>query len=301
MAQTHSESPSLVMPSSAVGFARDLIQLTKPRITFMVLVTAAGGMWLAPGHVPAMRVLLSMVGLSLIVGAANALNCWLERDLDRLMTRTKGRPLPADRLHPRVAVWFGAVLALAALPLLWFGVNPLSSLLGAAAFASYVAIYTPLKTLTPAALLVGAVPGALPPLMGWTTATGSIGAPGLALFGLLFLWQLPHSIAIASFRRHEYEAAGMRVLPAVRGELVARQHAAFWAALLVPVSLLPAWLGVTGRVSAAIALVLGLVFFAVTASGLAKNAHPRWARRVFVTSLLYLPIVFAALMIDANG
>lgn len=266
----------------------------------MVLVTAAGGMRLAPGHLALSTFAYTLLGMALIVSAANSFNCWLERDLDRLMTRTRERPLPAQRMEPRTAVWFGAALAVLALPILWFGVNPLTALLGAGAFASYVAIYTPLKTLTPAALLVGAVPGALPPLMGWTAATGSFGAPGLAVFGILFLWQLPHFIAIASFRREEYEAAGMRVLPAVRGDFVARIHATFWAALLVPVSVLPVWLGVAGWAYGAIALVSGVAFFAVTASGVRRNAAPAWARRVFVASLLYLPLVFAALMLNAR-
>ncbi|MEZ4256825.1 MAG: heme o synthase [Polyangiales bacterium] len=216
-------------PTSVV---RDLLALTKPRITLMVLLTAAGGMWLEGVAVSWGKLVATLVGMSLIVGAANSFNCWLERDLDRLMARTKNRPLPAGRLAPRTAVMFGAALAALALPVLYFGVNPLTGVLGAAAFGSYVAIYTPLKTLSPAALLVGAVPGALPPLMGSAAASGRITAEGLLLFGLLFLWQLPHSIAIASFRKAEYEAAGMRVLPAVRGDRVARLHAAFWALLL---------------------------------------------------------------------
>lgn len=295
------QSTTAVVPAPhAVQFVRDVIALTKPRITLMVMVTAAGGMWLAPAHVPFTKALVTLFALACIVGAANALNCWMERDLDRLMTRTKGRPLPAGRLAPNVAVVFGILLALIALPILTLAVNPLSGLLGAFAFATYVAVYTPLKTLSPTALLVGAVPGAMPPLMGWTAATDSIDAPGLVLFGILFLWQIPHSIAIASFRKEEYEAAGMRVLPAVRGDRVARIHATAWAFLIIPVSLLLGYLGVAGKVYMATALVLGLAYFIRTAEGLRKDAHPRWARRVFVTSLIYLPVLIAVMLLDAK-
>jgi len=279
---------------------RDLVALTKPRITLLVAITAAGGMWLAPGAVDPVSALTFLLGLVLTVGAANGLNCWLERDVDRLMRRTAKRPLPSKRLEPRPALVFSVVLAAVALPLLLWLVNPLTALLGAIALISYVAIYTPLKQLSPTALLVGAVPGALPPLMGWTAVTGRIDAPGLVLFGILFCWQLPHFIAIATFRKEDYAKAGLRVLPAVRGDAVARRHALLWAALLVPVSIALWPLGSTGWGYAIVAGVAGVAFLVVTAAGLASGAGDRWARRVFLASLVYLPLVFAALMIDAR-
>ena len=286
--------------ASFTATLRDLVALTKPRITLMVLITAAGGMWLAPGAAGAVEIAVFMVALAATVGSANALNCWLERDIDKLMQRTAQRPLPAQRLAPRPALIFSIALGLIAVPALAVAVNPLTGLLGGIALASYVFVYTPMKQLSPAALLVGAVPGAMPPLMGWTAVTGAIDAPGLVLFGVLFIWQLPHFIAIATFRKDEYARAGLKVLPWVRGERVARTHAIVWAALLLPVSLALYPLGVAGIGYAAVAAVMGAgyLFMAVRKPG--DGGERRWAKKLFLTSLVYLPVVFAALMIDAG-
>ncbi|MBV9947316.1 MAG: protoheme IX farnesyltransferase, partial [Myxococcales bacterium] len=162
----------------ALGFCRDLVALTKPRITMLVLLTEAAGIWLAPVPVPSRRLALSLAGTLLLVGAANTLNMWWERDVDAHMTRTRNRPLPAGRMAPEVALSFGLALALVSAPML-FAVNLTTGLLGLLALVSYVALYTPLKRVTHLALLVGAVPGAMPPLLGWSTATGGIGLGGL--------------------------------------------------------------------------------------------------------------------------
>ena len=218
----------------AVGFrqtARELISLTKPRITLMVVLTAAGGMWLAPGAAASVTIAVALGALAMVVSGANALNCWLERDSDRLMRRTAVRSLPAKRLSPTPALLFGLVLGFAAVPILWLAVNPLTALLGALSLFIYVCIYTPMKQMTWVALLIGAVPGAMPPLMGWTAVTGSIDLPGLVLFCVMFIWQIPHFLAIATFRREEYEAAGLVVLPSVHGDRAARYHSLFWTAL----------------------------------------------------------------------
>jgi len=277
---------------------RDLVALTKPRITLMVVLTAAGGAWLAPGATQVLgRTLLALAALALTVGSANALNCWLERDVDGRMERTARRPLPSGRLAPGPALAFSVLLGLVAVPVLVFAVNALTGLLAALALLVYVFVYTPMKQLGPAALLVGAVVGAMPPLLGWTAVTGSIDAPGLVLFGVLFLWQLPHFIAIATFRRDEYARAGLRVLPVVRGERAAWRHAALWAVLLLPVSLLLGPLGVAGWAYVAVAAVMGALYLAVTLA--AAGGADRWARRVFITSLVYLPVVFATLILDA--
>jgi protoheme IX farnesyltransferase len=296
---SHSTATTAHVGRSWLEIVRDLVALTKPRITLMVLITAAGGMWLAPENPGGTQLAVALLALTLVVGSANGLNCWMERDTDRLMRRTAGRPLPDQRLSPRPALFFAAFLGVVAVPLLALGVNPITGLLGALSLVLYVWVYTPMKQLTPAALLVGAVPGAMPPLMGWTAATGRIDAPGLVLFGVLFLWQLPHFIAIASFRRKEYEAAGLKVLPSVRGERVARLHALLWAVLLLPVSLLLQPLGVTGWAYQIVAGAMGVTFIVATARGLTREDDSRWAKRVFLTSLIYLPVVFAALMIDA--
>jgi heme o synthase len=279
---------------------RDLVSLTKPRITLLVLITTAGGMWLAPSAPSWSLAMVMLLATGAVVGSANALNCWLERDIDRHMRRTAGRPLPAGRLDPRLALAFGLVLGVVSVPVLALMVNPLTGLLGAAALVSYVAVYTPLKQRTPAALLVGAVPGALPPLMGWTAAMGTIDAPAVVLFGILFLWQLPHFLAIALFRSDEYTRAGLKVLPAVRGERVAKLHLVLYAGALVPVSLLLVPLGVAGPAYLTVAAVAGAGFFAASLLGLRAAAGGRWARGVFIVSLVYLTALFAALLVDAG-
>jgi len=290
---------TVVHQSTLSSTARDLVALTKPRVTALVMITTAGGMWLAPGSPGVGALWAAVLGTAFIVGSANALNCWIERDLDRLMKRTANRPLPAGRLQPRVALGFGIALAVMAIPILAFLVNPLTALVGASALVTYVAIYTPMKQRSPAALLVGAVPGALPPLMGWTAITGRIDTPAIVLFGILFLWQLPHFIAISLFRKRDYSNAGMKVLPAVRGDAVAKRHAIFWAAALLPVSLLLVPLGVAGNAYLVIASVFGVGYLGMSLRGLRKEAGPKWARKLFIFSILYLTVVFAALMIDA--
>lgn len=280
--------------------ARDFVSLTKPRVTLLVLITTAGGMFLAPASPSVPLMLVMLAAMAAIVGSANALNCWLERDVDRFMKRTARRPLPSGRITARSALWFGLALGVVSVPVLTLLVNPLTGLLGATALVSYVAVYTPMKQRSPSALLVGAVPGALPPLMGWTAVTGSLDAPAIVLFGILFIWQLPHFIAIAIFRRDEYERAGMKVLPVARGMRVAKLHAVLWAGALVPVSLLLVPLGVAGTGYLVVAGALGLVFFAVSLAGLRRAARDRWARQLFFTSLVYLTVLFAALMVDAR-
>lgn len=284
------------------GSFRDFITLTKPRITLMVVITAAGGMWLAPGAMSIGYALWSLLGMALIVGSANGLNMWLERDVDRHMTRTRRRPLPSERMDPMRALVFSAALALVAVPFMTLGVNPMTGALGTLALVLYVAVYTPMKQLSPAALLVGAVPGALPPLMGWTAATGSLDWPGVVLFGVLFTWQMPHFIAISIFRKEEYERAGLKVLPSVRGDQVARYHAVAWAVLTLAVSLIlgPGMLGVAGWGYMTVAALAGGYYLVETLRGLRDDRDGRWAFRVFKASLLHLPVVFAALMIDAQ-
>ena len=280
---------------------RELVALTKPRITLMVVITAAGGMWLAPGAATMATILIALSAIALVVAGANTLNCWLERDTDKLMARTASRPLPAERLAPTPALVFGVALGALSLPLLAFCVNPLTALLGAVSLVIYVGIYTPMKQLSPAALLVGAIPGAMPPLMGWTAVTGSIDAPGLVLFGVLFFWQLPHFIAISSFRKKEYERAGLKVLPSVRGDETARVHALFWALALLPTSLALLPLGVAGWVYELVAGALGVHYLVATVRWLrAAPDDVRAAKRVFFASLVYLPLVFAVLVIDAH-
>lgn len=286
-------------PVSISTTLRDLIALTKPRITLMVIVTAAGGMYLAPGTLPGLLVATMLLTTAAVVGAANALNCYLERDTDRLMTRTAGRPLPDQRMEPQLALVFGCLLGALSVPLLTFAINPLTGLLGAIALLSYVVVYTPMKQVSPVALLVGAIPGALPPLMGWTAVTNRLDAPGLVLFAILFFWQVPHFIAISIFRQAEYDRAGLKVLPSSRGLDYAKRQALIYTGCLFVVSLMPFPLRVAGPVYLAAALLLGGGFLAVAARGLRAGAKEAWAKQLFVTSLVYLTALFAVLMADA--
>jgi len=278
---------------------RDLIALTKPRITLMVLVTAAGGMWLAPGSLDLLAMTVMLVTTGMVVGAANALNCYLERDIDRLMARTANRPLPDGRLEPVWALLLGVGMGTLSVPVLWLVVNPMTGFLGLVALLSYVAIYTPMKQWTPTALFVGAIPGALPPLMGWTAVTGTIEAPGLVLFGVLFFWQIPHFIAISIFRQDEYERAGLKVLPSVRGLQSAKVQAAVYTFALWAVSILLVPYGLAGLIYLSTAVVAGALFFGESLRGFSAPDVKVWAKKLFVASLFYLTVLFASLIIDA--
>jgi heme o synthase len=280
--------------------AADLVSLTKPRLSSLVLATTAGGMWLAPGHLSLSRALVAMIATAGTVGAANAFNCFIERDSDRYMKRTANRPLPSGRMDPGVALWFGLSLSALSLPALALSANLLTAVLGLIALLSYVLMYTPLKARTSAAMLVGAVPGALPPLMGWTAVTNQVDAGGYALFAILFLWQIPHFIAIALFRKEEYAAAGLTSLPLERGDESSRLQLLLYTVALVPTTLLPYQLGIAGLWYLAAALLLGAGFLGIAAWGFFKRLGKPWARQAFFFSLLYLTGLFAALMLDAN-
>lgn len=292
---------------SLLRTARDLVTLTKPRITVMVLFTALGGYWLAakrlgleilaPGSLgfSGAKLLALLVGTGLVVSGANALNMYIERESDGLMARTRGRPLPTGRLRPEVALVFGLLLSSVSIPILTVAVNPVTALLAAFALLSYVCAYTPLKRRSPSALVVGAIPGAIPPLLGWSAARGTIDGPGLVLFGVMFLWQIPHFLAIATFRKEEYRRAGIQVLTVVQGDRVARHHAVRYLAALLSMSLLLVPYRIGGVVYLVTALVLGGAFFGVGLYGLRRDAGVRWAKYLFLTSLIYLVGIFGAL------
>ena len=278
---------------------RDVVALTKPRITLMVLVTAGGGLWLSPAHASTRVVLLALLGTALIVGGANALNMFIERDIDGLMKRTKDRPLPGGRMSPRFALIFGVVISVAAVPVLAIGVNATTALLAVLANLLYVLAYTPLKQRSHWALQVGAVPGAIPPLLGWTAATGRVDEGGLVLFAIMFFWQIAHFHAIALFRKLEYGRARLVVLPNVEGDESARHSIVRHASALAFVSLLLYPLHVAHRIYLFSALVLGIGFVVASLFGLRKNVSMRWARGFFGASLLYLTGLFAAIAVDA--
>ncbi|HKQ68101.1 MAG TPA: heme o synthase [Polyangiaceae bacterium] len=286
-------------PISAIALS-DLVALAKPRITALVITTTAGGLWLAPVKIGALTIALTLVGTVFIVAGANALNMYLERAVDARMDRTRDRPLPAGRLSPKVALWFGVLVSVIAVPILAIGVNAVTALLAVLANLSYVLAYTPLKQRSHHALLVGAVPGAMPPLLGWTAATGQIGAGGLVLFAILFLWQVPHFLAISIFRRDDYARAGLLVMPNVVGVRATKHGIVRYLFALVAVSLLLVPLGVEGRGYLVGAGVLGIAFFGWGCYGLAEGAGNRWARSLFAVSIVYLVLLFCALVTQAR-
>ncbi len=281
-----------------MGQLADYVALAKPRVTIMVLGTAGLGLYLAPVSLPPLSALGALTGTALIVGAANALNMYIERDIDGLAPRTKKRPLPDGRLSPRAALYFAALLTAVSLPLLAVCANLLTALLGLLAFVIYLAAYTPMKQTSPGALVVGAIPGAMPPLMGWTAATGQLDLGGLTLFAILFLWQLPHFLAISLYRRSEYQRAGYRLTVIEHGTSTAKMQIVLYLLALCPVTLLLVPLGLGHGLYLAIALFSGLLFLAIGVYGLRPAAGARWARALFSGSLLYLMVLAAALVVD---
>jgi protoheme IX farnesyltransferase len=290
--------------AGALPLLGDLLSLTKPRITALVLLTGAAGTCLAPGRVGVRPWLLSLVGTALIVGSANALNMWWERDVDALMTRTRARPLPSGRLSPELALAFGLGLGVVAAPML-FAVNMATGLLGLAALVSYVAVYTPLKGRTPLALLVGAVPGAMPPLLGWSTATGAVERGGVLLFALLFLWQVPHFAAITIFRADDYARAGLPVVCVRYGERGARRVIAISSVFVAATALLFVPFGLAAKPYVWVAMLCDAGFVLLAVRGVLARGSGfvarRWAKSVFAASIVYLTVLLVALLVYRVG
>ena len=281
---------------SPVQYAKDLLLLAKPRLSGLVVLTTAGGVALAPGRIGVGRAVVSIVGTAAVVGAANALNCWLERDVDARMRRTRDRPLPAGRVEPFVAFALGIAIPIFALPVLALVASPLTALLAFLALVVYVAVYTPMKRRSTLALFVGAVPGAIPPLMGWTAVTGRLDAGGLALFALLFTWQLPHFLAISIYLAEDYARGGLQVFALVHGERATRGWIAASSVVLLAASLVLVPLGVAGLAYGLVAALAGSALVAAAVSGLGRSGG-RWARNLFLGTLLHLTALFAALLV----
>jgi heme o synthase len=287
---------TLVLPASAGlrASVSAVVELTKPSLAALVMVTAFAGAVVAGGPLPMGRLLVALVATALVVGAANALNMVAEAQADGLMARTRKRPLPSGRLSPEVALGFGVLSASIGLNVLGLAAGGLACGLALLAFASYVFVYTPLKRVTSLALWVGALPGALPPLIGYAAARGSLGAPGLWLFAILFLWQVPHFIAISIFREADYRRAGMAVYSVAHGADAAERGVRLYSALLGMLALLPPAFGVV-RLGYLAAVAPASVAFAVFALlGPRGTTRERWARRVFFASMPYLIVVCGA-------
>ena len=299
--EAHAAGVAAVPADAATHRPLDFLALTKPRLNLLVLITTLGGLYLAaPNGVPVAILVHTLVGTALVAGGAAALNQVWERDTDRLMRRTAVRPLPGGRLRMAEGAWFGIALSTAGLAQLGFFVNVLAAAVAALTLVSYVLVYTPLKTRTSLATLVGAVPGALPPVIGWAAATGEAGLAAAVLFGIVFFWQMPHFLAIAWMYRDDYAAAGIPMLPVLDPDGVRTgRQALIYAAALWPVSLMPAVpnVGLAGLPYSVVATVLGLVFIALSGRFAQHRSHAH-ARQLFLFSLVYLTLLWGALVAD---
>jgi len=282
---------------ASVFVVRDYLELTKPSVTWLILMSAAVGFYVGSPEALDFGLLLTMFGgTALVASGTAALNQWMERDADGRMRRTASRPLPGGRLEPRRAFWFGLGLAVAGIASLAAAVNLLTAGLAAFTCASYLFAYTPLKSRTTWCTLVGAFPGAMPILIGWTGARNELSLAGWILYGLLFLWQFPHFHAIATLYREDYQRAGILMLPTVDAKATGRQIIGFTAAL-VALSAVPSLLGVSGNVYLAGALALGAAFF-YFGWQVALQGTRMQARRLLQASVFYLPLVYGLLVID---
>ena len=268
----------------------------------MVLVSSAAGFVIgSSGRPDPLLLLATLLGIGLVAGGSSALNQLLERDIDALMERTKERPLPTGRVTPGAAVAFAGAISLVGIVLLALVVNPLTALLAAIAFLSYVLLYTPLKRVSSLSTLVGAIPGALPIMGGWSAARGELGPGAWALFGILFFWQLPHFLALAWLFREDYRRGGLKMLGVTdpTGHQT-RSQAVLYALALIPASLLPALLGLSGPLYAFVALSLGLGYLAAAVRFWLRADSPT-ARGLFRTSLVYLPLLLILLSFDSGA
>jgi len=286
-------------PLTASGRLAAFVDLTKPRITMLVVLTAAAGFCLGSRQgIDVVRLLHMALGITLLASGISTLNQYLERDLDRLMRRTEARPLPSGKLTAMQALIFGISLSIIATAYLAFFINPLSALLGVITLASYLFVYTPLKTRTTLSTVLGAFPGAMPPFIGWVAARGAITIEAWILFAILFLWQFPHFLAIAWMYRDDYARAGIKMLPVVEPDgRVTGQQIIVYTLLLVPVSLMPTLVNLAGRayLIGAIVLGAGFLFYSVRAA----FKRTTWqARQLLLASVLYLPVLFALMVLN---
>jgi protoheme IX farnesyltransferase len=276
----------------------DYVALLKPRVMSLVVFTGFVGLDLAPGHLHPVLAMIAVLCIAVGAGAAGAINMWYDRDIDAVMRRTRGRPLPSGRMAPGEALGFGCTLAVAAVLVMGLGVNWTAAALLALTIAFYVFVYTIwLKRRTPQNIVIGGAAGALPPIVGWAAVTGDVGFPALALFALIFFWTPPHFWALALYRAGDYAKAGVPMLPVVAGPLATKRQMLAYTLVLWPVALAPALMGVAGWLYGAVALALSATFTAM-AVRVWRDAGDRSAKQMFGFSILYLFLLFAFLLID---
>lgn len=284
--------------ASVVTFFRDIVSLTKPGLTMENVLMTAGAMGLAHQGLPWQVWAGVLISCTLLVGCANAMNQYLEREGDKFMARTRRRPIPSGRLPAPVAMSFGLLGGVIAVVGLTVYGNILTGILGAIGYILYVWAYTPMKRKSPWAMQVGAIPGAIPPLLGWTAATGHLAVEGIVLFLIVFFWQIPHFVAIAIYRHADYQRAGIQSWPNAKGVESAKIQALIYTFFLTPISLMLVPLGVTSYAYLVAAGGLGLWFFFTCVRGFEPESGQVWARHFFIVSIIYLPLLVTALIID---
>jgi protoheme IX farnesyltransferase len=289
------EVPSRLKMSSVL---KNVWLTTKPGLSRLVLLTALCGAAVAPGTLTQAQWLGLTFGTWFIVMAANIFNGVLEKDVDLVMLRTQKRPLATGELSTSMALFFGFVLSILALVILAISTQFITALLGFLGFFSYVFIYTPLKRVSVSALFVGAIPGAIPPMMGWSAQTGGLELGAWVLFLILFFWQLPHFIAIALNRQSEYSAAGLKTIPEESGKRSAFIHMIWYSGFLFIVSILPYFLELAGKFYLITTVLLSFFFFSICVAGLLKANTLKWGRLIFFGSLIYLPFVLGGWVLD---
>nr|WP_245954644.1 heme o synthase [Paenibacillus flagellatus] len=293
------------VPAARKATWKDFVYLAKPGILFSNIITAFGGYWVAWGNsgedFNAVLMAWAMLGTLLVMASGTVLNNYLDRDMDQKMTRTRKRALPTGVLQPKVVFWYGIALGAIGLSVLCLLVNPLTALLGVVGLLVYVLVYTAwLKRTSPLSTTIGGISGSMPPVIGYCAITGELDMGAWVLFGILFFWQPPHFWALGMRRKEEYRAAGFPLLPVVRGNEVTKMHMIRFLVMLVPVSLLMYAYGYVGEIYLIAAIALGLAWTFLGLAGFRTNDDDNWAKRMFVFSINYLPILFIIMIIDTN-
>lgn len=284
---------------------KDYLSMTKPRLSSLVIFTAGIGIYLGGAEMSIGKVILTLSSITLLVGGACALNCWAERDIDKLMERTATRPLPSGRISSKAGLIYSLSLCTIALTFIFLYVNALTACIGITAMLSYIFLYTPAKRITPYAVFLGAIPGALPPLMGQTAVTNTIEPIGLILFGILFFWQLPHFLAISMMYSKDYGDAGIIVFPNTIGTRSTVLRIVMFSFFLVSVSYLPVYYGlVSNNWYSLVTIVMGLMFCGFAIMGLQKKQMQKskvWAKAFFFSTLVYLPTQLGTLLVHLDA
>ena len=297
------QSTEMPAANAVTGFAgggevADYIALLKPRVMSLVVFTALAGLYLAPGTVHPVIALVAVLCIAVGAGASGAINMWYDRDIDAVMSRTCNRPVPTGRLDPGQALGFGVVLAVGSVLLMGLVVNVAAAALLAFTIGFYVFIYTMwLKRRTPQNIVIGGAAGAFPPMVGWAAVTGDMAIGSIVLFAIIFIWTPPHFWALSLYRRGDYEKAGVPMLPVVAGVAETKRQILLYTLVLAPLGAVPAMIGMASWYFGALAASLGIVFIGM-AVGILRDTGEVYARRTFTFSLLYLALLFAALMAD---